>query len=403
MIIATHADASERPEAARLCALNAGIQLVWGAVLAVSLQERSIALAGHGDAIRLYAWVAAAGASIATIVQLLAGAASDAARRRGRSRQLFYAAGVFAALPALGWFYRATDFPQLVAAFFCLQAALNIVGGPYQAIIPDYVPPAARGRAAGWMSAYQSLGNAAGLVVAAFVHNLTVAALCLGVPLAACWTVTAGHARHLAAAAPSPRADARLSVRGPLGTLLLSRGAINVGFYTLLGFLLFFVRDALGVRGPALETQTGLVFLTFTVAAIAGAVLAARPADRYDKRLVVTLAAGAIVVALAGLAAAASLPAAYAAAAAAGAAWGAFVSADWALATALLPAGSMATAMGVWNVATTLPQVVAPSIAAPLVLRVNELHAGAGPRAAIVLALVEFALGAALVWRLPRA
>ncbi len=336
-------------------------------------------------------------------MQLAAGLLSDAQRRRSGSRQGFYAAGVALALPALAWFYLAPTFGQLAAAFLLLQVALNVVGGPYQAIIPDYVAPPFRGRAAAWMSGYQSLGNAAGLVVAAFVHVPSAVAAALGVPLAATWAVTASHARRLRPAAPAATATPRLALRGPLAALLLSRAAINTGFYTLLGFLLFFVRDSLGVAGSGVETQSGLIFLTFTLAAIGGAVLAARPSDRYDKRLVVTLAVAAIVLALGVLAAAAALPVAYAAAAAAGAAWGAFVSADWALATALLPAGTMATAMGVWNVATTVPQVLAPSLAAPLVVRFGALHAGAGPRAAIVLALVEFAAGAALVWRLPRA
>jgi len=280
---------------------------------------------------------------------------------------------------------------------------LNVVAGPYQAVIADYVAPEARGRASAWMSAYQSLGNAAGLVVAAFVHDVAIVAACLGIPLAATWSVTAAHVRGRPPAAPSPAGGVRLALRGALGALLLSRGAINVGFYTLLGFLLFFVRDALRIGGAAVETQSGLVFLTFTLAAVAGAVLAAGPTDRYDKRLVVTLATAVIVVALAILAASSTLAVAYAAAALAGAAWGAFVSADWALATALLPGGSMALAMGIWNVATTVPQVIAPLLAAPLVVRVNALQPGAGPRAAIVLALVEFAAGAALVWRLPRA
>jgi len=96
------------------------------------------------------------------------------------------------------------------------------------------------------------------------------------------------------------------------------------------------------------------------------------------------------------------MPVAYAAAMLAGAAWGAFVTADWALAAAVLPAGSMATAMGVWNVATAFPQVAAPLLAGPLVGALDATHAGAGPRGAVVLALVEFVLGGIAVWRLPR-
>jgi hypothetical protein len=63
----------------------------------------------------------------------------------------------------------------------------------------------------------------------------------------------------------------------------------------------------------------------------------------------------------------------------------------------------MATAMGIWNVATALPQVIAPLLTAPLVTRLSAAHAGSGPRAALLLALAEFAVGGAAIWRLPRA
>jgi len=391
--------------AARLCALGGGIQFVWGAILAVSLQARSIALAGHDDAVRLYATIAASGAFVATVVQLLAGRLADARVRESGDRRAFYTTGVACAIPALVWFYAAPTYAQLVATFVTLQAALNIATGPYQAIIPDYIETDRRGRASSWMGAFASLGNAAGLLLAGFVHDLRLVGFALAGVLAATYTTTVTHLAGRPLSDASPKANASrgsLQLRGPLGVLLLSRGAINLGFFTLLGFLLFFVRDALGVAADGLETQTALVFLTFTLAAVAGAVGAARPADRYDKRLVVTVSVALIVVALAALACAQSLPVAYVAAGIAGFAWGAVVTADWALATAVLPRGAMATAMGVWNIATTVPQVIAPLATAPLVAWLEAAHAGAGPRGAIVLALCEFAAGAAFIWRLPR-
>jgi MFS family permease len=394
---------------ARLCAFNAGIQVVWGGILAVSLQARSIALGGHGG-VGTYAGIAAGGAFVAAVVQLVAGPLSDRARERSGSRQRFYALGVACAVPALAWFYLAPDVVQLAAAFVALEVALNVAGGPYQAVIPDHVPPARRGGASSWMAAYQSIGNAAGLLAAGFIHDLRFVALALAAPLAGTYGVTALHVRALDARetpvnGTAPRTAPTLAspgARSALAALLVSRGLVNLGFFTLLGFLLFFVRDALGVRGADVTTQTALLFLSFTLAAVAGAALAAAPADRYDKRLVVTVAVGVIVAALAALAASTSLASAYAAATLAGIAWGAFVTADWALASAVLPPGAMATAMGVWNVATALPQVAAPLLAAPLVARISAAHAGAGPRGAVVLALVEFAAGAAAVWRLPR-
>jgi hypothetical protein len=62
----------------------------------------------------------------------------------------------------------------------------------------------------------------------------------------------------------------------------------------------------------------------------------------------------------------------------------------------------MATAMSIWNVSTTLPQVVAPLLAAPLFAYADAHRSGFGPRAAIALAMVEFAIGGITIWRLPR-
>jgi MFS family permease len=404
--------------------------LVWGAILAVSLQSRSLELA-PAFGVRAYATIAAVGALVATLVQLGAGAVADRRLARIGNRSEFYLAGLALAVPALIWFFFAPDLLQFMTAFFLLQFGMNVATGPYQAAIADYIAPERRGVASSWMSAYQSLGNVLGLLVAGFVHDVRLVVLALAAPLVATCAVTLAalrgrtvlsQASASASAAPASAVTASganvsdasasgagarapgLRLRGPLGTLLISRGLINVGFFTLLGFLLFFVRDSLGVQGAdAVKTQTALLFISFTVAAIAGAIAAARPTDRYDKRAVVSVAVAVIVLALALLAMAPNLGVAYAAAVLAGAAWGAFVTADWALASAVLPGGAMATAMGIWNVATTVPQILAPLLTAPLVERASALSPGLGPRLAVALSLLEFAAGAIFIWRLPRA
>jgi hypothetical protein len=63
----------------------------------------------------------------------------------------------------------------------------------------------------------------------------------------------------------------------------------------------------------------------------------------------------------------------------------------------------MASAMAVWNIAATLPQIVAPVITTPIVERVNAFAPGVGPRVAIGLAIVEFTIGALWLYRLPAA
>jgi MFS family permease len=402
MIIATpRARADAR--AAQLCALNAGIQLVWGAILAVSLQARSIELAGS-DGVKAYAFVAGVGAAVATIVQLVAGPLSDRIVARGGTRRAFFALGIGFAIPAIVWLYLAPTFAQFALAFFALEIAMNVAGGPYQAIIPDFVQVDRRGLASSWMSAYQSLGNAVGVVIAGLVHDPRAVALAIVVPLAGTAIVTIAHVRGRRPAFVARDADApRVSLSGPLAWLLVSRGLINVGFFTLLGFLLFFVRDSLGFRGPDVTTWTGVLFLDFTLASVVGAVLFARATDRYDKRAVVTITASGVALSLAVLACANSLAPAFVAATLAGIAWGGFVTADWALATSLLPGAVMATAMGIWNIATALPQVIAAPLGGAIVQFGDRYGAGVGARVAIGSAILEFLAGAALIWRLPKA
>ncbi|GAC1404754.1 MAG: MFS transporter [Candidatus Velthaea sp.] len=384
---------------AKLAALWFGIQFVWGALLAVSLQSRSVALASS-DGLRAYALIAAIGALAGTLTQLAIGPAADRYRACTGDRRIFYLIGVAVSVPALGWFYLAPAYPQLVAAFFVLQIGMNVLIGPYQAIVPDYVPEERTGAASSWMGVFQPLGNAAGLLVAGFVGDLRVVALALIAGLVLSWLVTARYLRGRPAGA---HATEPLRITRDFRTLVASRMAINFGFYTLLGFLFFYVQQSLGITGEAVRTQTALMFLTFTLANVAGAAVAAKPADRFDKRGVVLVANGVVALGLILLATTPVLTLAYAAAAIAGVAWGAYFIADWALACTILPRGAMASAMGVWNIAAALPQIIAPILTTPLVERLNAIAPGAGPRAAIVLAIGEFTLGALWLYRLPKA
>ncbi|MGH7327792.1 MAG: MFS transporter, partial [Polyangiaceae bacterium] len=228
-----------------------------------------------------------------------------------------------------------------------------------------------------------------GLVIATFASSL-IAGVAIAAALAVSFGVTFAHLGRLAA--QTPLLPARLRVDRNFQTVLLSRASINLGFYTFVGFLFFFVRDVVGA-GNARQT-TGILFLAFTLAGVIGAAFAGRTSDRIDKRVVVSVAGVGIAIALGALAGANSLWAILLFGALAGIAWGAFFTADWAIAYVVLPADSMAAAMGVWNLAAALPQIAAPLLGAAIV-------SAAGIRAVQIAVIVEFALGTFWLWRLP--
>jgi hypothetical protein len=109
----------------RLALFWLGIQAVWGALLGISLQSRTIELAPT-NALIAYGRLATAGAIVAAIVQVVVGFYSDARRRRGGRRVEFYVTGAVGGAAALGFFYGAHTLVALTIAYVAVQAALNL-------------------------------------------------------------------------------------------------------------------------------------------------------------------------------------------------------------------------------------------------------------------------------------
>ena len=380
----------------RLALFWFGIQMVWGALLGVSLQARASELTG-AHAIAAYGLLASSGAAVAAVVQIAIGIASDRRRVSGSRRLEFFAAGSVLAAAAVVWFYMASSFAQLVASVLALQIAMNVAIGPYQAVIPDFVAEEHMGTASSWMAALQSLGNAAGALVAALVANGRIAGFAIAGTLLASCAGTASHVRLLALRTVRKE---KLQITQAFADLFISRTFIFLGFYTLLGYLFFYVRHALGAD---VKTTTGVLILIVTAAAALGAVLAARPSSRIDQRALAAAGGVGFIAALVAFLFANGLAAIAGSAAWAGIAWGVFVTADWTLGCRFLPRHALATAMGVWNLAQILPQIVAPLIATAVLSALHALHSDSAARIAFVVAVFEVSAGVAWIWRLPAA
>lgn len=386
----------------RLALYWLGIQAVWGALLGISLQARSIELAG-ANALVAYGRLATAGALVAAITQVAAGFWSDARRNRGSRRLEFYLFGAVGGTVALMAFYSAQTLVALIAAYVGLQLALNVAIGPYQAIIPEFVERERTGRASSWMAALQSAGNAVGALAASFITNAKLLGATLSALLLATCAVTTLHVRKLGFVAAPQAASAGLRITRAFVDLFISRAFVYTGFYTLLGYLLFYVRSVLSATMlDRANLYTGILIIIFTLIGAAGAAVAARPSDRLDKRLVATLGAAGFIISLGCFIASNGMAGALIATLIAGLGWGVFLVADWAIACRVLPSGAMGSAMGVWNLAVVIPQIVAPALTTTVLQRLSLAGGSAGPRLAFGLALGETLIGAAWLWRLSR-
>ncbi len=386
---------------AQIAALWFGIQLIWGAVLGISLQARCTQLVA-GSPLATFGVITTIGAFTAAVAQLVVGPLSDRVRRAGGNRNAFYVAGTLLGVPAAIVFYLVPNIGALAGAFVALQLALNIVIGPYQAIVPDTMPPSRYGVASGWLAAFAGAGNATGAVLAVAFGATPVLGGVLALGLLVSAAVTLVHLRQIALRPLPP--PAALKVTRTLIDLFISRAFVYLGFYTMLDYLYFFIASVLPQHYWLDATRaSGLSILLFTVLSALGAALAARPADRIDERLVVSAGGSCIVLALAVLGIGRALPGLPPAIAIAGIGWGIFLCADWAFACRLLPPSAMATTMAIWNLAIVGPQMLAPLTASLLLARMGVLASANGSHYAMLLAGAEMLTGTIWIWRLPSA
>ncbi len=383
---------------------------LWAALVTIVVQTLVARLAPlHKDLV--LGCILAAGAVVSTVVCIVVGAASDHARWRWGRRRPYVLAGSLLALPCLVWLPRAQSVAELALAFCLTQLLVNAATAPYQAMLPDMVPPQRQGIASAWMGLTSLLGQLGGLVLAGWLVPVPGGLALLGVVLAVLLAAAAGYTvarlpERSAVDNPAPRLRPRALLREAFRfragehpdffRLVLSRFVINLGFFTCTGFLLYYVSDALAAPEPVRTVTT--IFVISTVAGLFGNFPAGWLADRRSKKSLVYVAIGLTAAAALIFLATSAVPVALAAAFLFGAGWGAFMAVDWAFATNLLPPGREGKYLGLWHLSATVPQVVAPLLGGVVAFGLNRVHGhGLGYRVVLLLAAGWLVAGAVLL------
>ncbi|MEO8907719.1 MAG: MFS transporter [Microbacteriaceae bacterium] len=266
-------------------------------------------------------------------------------------------------------------FWSLALTGFCiLTAALT-------ATISDQVPVNQRGYVSGWLSAPQAIGTILGLVLVmtlftgTFFGYAAMAVLLLVLVLPFLFLPDAVLSRELRTA---------MSMRGILESLwisprqypdfgwtLLSRILVNFGNAFGTTLLLYFLE--FGLNDKDAENDLILLTLIYMVFVIVAALGFGRLSDRLGRRKSFVFIASTLqAIAALLLAFVPVLPVAMIAAGILGLGYGCFLAVDQALATQVLPdPAARGKDLGIMNIATAVPQALAPLLGAFVVLALN--------------------------------
>lgn len=349
------------------------------------------------------------GLVLALLLQPLTGSWSDRLSSRWGRRRPFIVVGALLLAFLLPLLAYAPTFAVLFLVYLTIQSAGNLAQGPYQGLLPDLVPEAHRGAAAGAKNFAEILGIilAALLVGRLFLAGdrlLMALAAIAGVVLAAALLTAAlirePDASDVAAPLPPWRVFA-FSVRqhADFVWFLVSRLFFIIAITSVQTFTLFYIRDVIAVDDPVAAASD---LITVIGAAI---LLVAYPAgiaaDRWGRRslLVFSGVLGALGALL--LLAADSYRDVVLYGILLGLSTGIFLSVNWALATDLIPANEAARFLGLTNIATAGGAALA-RLHGPLIDLFNRQAEDLGYRVLLVLIALWFLLSAVLVLRVGR-
>ncbi|MET9438552.1 MFS transporter [Streptomyces sp. NPDC006551] len=342
--------------------------------------------------------VSGVSAIFATVFNPVAGALSD---RSGRRNPWILAGGLLAVPVML--LLGGVDTILLVTIAWCLgQAVMNVYQAALTSVVPDRVPPSARGRASAAVGLGLPIGSTIGaLVGAAFSEDYRTGYLVFGAVVAATavlFTVCARE-RKTPAKAPMP-VRAQLAAFGSalkehdFRWAFIGRALLVLGYFAVAGFQLYILKDHTELpAGLSAEAAVAILMPVNGVAMVVSTVLGGWLSDRYDRRkLFVGASAALAAVALVIPAASTSWTAMLAFSVVNGLGFGCYMAVDTALVTLVLPkAEDAARDMGVLNIANAGPQIVAPFVASLIV------SASGGYTALFLAAAVLSVLGALAV------
>jgi MFS family permease len=345
------------------------------------------------------------------------GALSDRVRLPYGRRMPYMVLGTILACALVPALVATDHYILFVLLLVVITLGVCIAQGPYQAFIPDGVPPARRGLASGAKTLFEILGMAtiAGSVgyVAGRYNSLdaadtfhwiwaSVGVLVFLYLMAMVITMirviepeppTVVHSKS----APRPRVpDPRDRFMPPgFGMYLVSRFLFLAATGVIETFGLFYLQDVIHVERPA--EAAGFLSIIFGVAGLVGAVGAARTSDRIGYRPLVAISGLLGAIGIGVLLTANTLMEAIAGGLIVGIGAGAFFSADWALAIALVAPGRAAQHLGLTSIATAGGAAAARLLG----FGVDALNTGASDRGyegMLLICGIAFLLGGLLVY-----
>lgn len=347
----------------------------YGALVAVFLPQQ-VAAVDPVNKVANLAFVTSASAFVAMFIQPVIGSVSDRTRTRfGRRTPWMICGSVLAAVFMLNM-AGASTIAAIAALWILIQASLNMLQGPASAISIDRFPVTRRGSVSGFIGAGVTLGMAVGVVAAGSFEAIGTGYAFFAVAVV---VVTVGFSLLNREPSSLGRPRTVFSWKSFLGSFWISprrhpdyfwaftgRFLIGLAHHGIIGYLLYILQDHIGMTVTEAVKMVGVLVAVQLVGSLLTVLAGGILSDRLQRRKIFVIGASLL------MAVAFMIPlllptrnGMFVFALLFGLAYGCYTSVDKALMTLVLPdaVGSAGKDLGILNIATNLPQAIAPPLA----------------------------------------
>lgn len=386
----------------------------WFILLVAVLPGQVEKLVPGGEKNSAWGMVLMIGALWAVIGPSIFGYISDGLSLKYGIRRPFLAAGASITVIALALLANAPSIAVIAIGYLLLQIGDDVGTGPYGAVIPDLVPEKHRGRASGWMGVMQLLAQIAsalvGLKLDGNILHIYLAIAIVNLVFAA-WTIVTLDGADVAKPQSGPRPSFKGFLQGWIDPwksrdfcwVWFTRFLNALGFYLVQPYLRFYLADVIksfvlfGKNIGDADNAALVIALTISLTGALGAAWAMKFSDQLGRKKTIYISGTIMAVVLVPFALVRSFDAIFLLAVVFGFGYGAYLSADWALASDVMPSKvDNGKDMGVWSSSVTSVQIIAGGMGSVITM-LNSQAAGRGYTFSILTAAVAFMAGTILV------
>jgi MFS family permease len=325
------------------------------ALLTIAVPAMTVRLAPANHVLVLSA-LASVAALATMVVPPMSGWLSDARRRRGGSRRSFALAGILIDVAALVALSRVGTLAMFALLIVVATAGSNIALSAYQAMLPESVPRHQWGVVSGIRGVATLAGSIVGFAIAGVAPSPQITFLAAGAAMA-----FGGLSLFGIREGAYGGGEEQEHVRDwhDFVIVFVARSLVFFGLTLLQTFVLFFFRDVQKVSNPSAGTAL-YAFATIGGAVLSSVVLGVL-SDRAPRKIVTALAGASMAVSTIGFALAPEMRWVLPFAVLFGIGFGGVLSSGWALAMDAVPKlRDVGRSLGLWGIATSVPNVIAP-------------------------------------------